>query len=366
MIRLLKKGRPTKETQSIINSMNDLLDELDSANKYDFDKGYETEEELREAYSRMKEIKGGIGASSQSSSSSNIEDAKIESESKSQSSVQESEPDNFDFSSDLDFDPNEGDTIERIYNKPNIDIGATATIPEPIYSTETTPTVEDQEAKSEKQSSQSSQSQREEPRSEPKPEYKPINPALHEADEKTKRVAAEQLADTLLDGYDFLHQVARPIASVKEKKIIELEKKGLIDPTETISVQGSDVTLREIVDETNRGIGDALTPDPTFRAKVRPAMVRIFTKKGAGITDEQQLMISVGMDIGGKAMQIVSLRRTLNGLIDMFKESHKEKMKYYADQKRQTKQANVDSISTPPPTKEPVNEPELTATETVY
>ncbi len=374
MIRLNKKGRPSKDSQTIMNAMNDLLDEMDSAHKYDFDKGYESEEELRSAYERMKQIKNS-GAGSATSSSTNIEDAKIVSETNSYGSSSndnfDSEPDGFNFDdlTDEDLDPNLGDTIERGYNKENIDLTATETIPEPIYSIESTP-IAGEEPKSDK-SSTSQQNYDYQHHEQPKPQQpkpEPANPALSEADEKTKKVAAEQLVDTILNAYDMLHNVAKPMAKIKEKKLVELEKKGLVDPNDSIIVdaKGTEATLREIIQESNQGIEDALTPDPTFHAKVRPPMVREFTKKGIGLTDGQQIAIAFGMDIGQKVFQIMSIRKNLSSIIDIFKESQKEKREYNDRQNQTTRSVNPDSISTPKQEVKSEPEGEVVESESVY
>ena len=54
-------------------------------------------------------------------------------------------------------------------------------------------------------------------------------------------------------------------------------------------------------------------------------MVRVFMKKGWGMTDEQFLAIQFGKDILTKTMVVYSLKKTLNNTISTLEKAHKMK-----------------------------------------
>ena len=355
MIKLNKKGAPKLATRKLLNDMNDLLDNMSNGDSLEFNKTYNSVEELEQAYAQMKGKVNGASSSakftpnntSSESTKSPIEDAKVESVSSSDD-FSDDIPDNFD---DFDFDPNAGDKIKRGYNDETVSQTQTETIGEPIFSQETI--VNEQVDPSNPQPQGGfQQPQGQNGQKQPKePDAPMANPALNEADEKTKRIAAEQFVDMLLGGYDTLHEVAKPFAKIKDKKIMELERKGLINPSDTVTVnKGDEVTLREIIHESNLAIEQALTPDPTFHAIVRPPMIREFTKRGLGLTDMQTIAIAFGKDIGMKLVQIIGVKRNLGSIIDIFKEQQKERQE--GIRKQNVQQFSPDSISSAKPTVE--------------
>ena len=97
--------------------------------------------------------------------------------------------------------------------------------------------------------------------------------------------------------------------------------KGEIDPRTRIPIDtsGNSVSISEFVQDYNEQTAEAIQTTPEFKKKVRPAMVRVFEKRGIGMTDEQFLMYMFGTDIVQKGAVVVSLRNNVSGIMNMMK-----------------------------------------------
>jgi hypothetical protein len=72
--------------------------------------------------------------------------------------------------------------------------------------------------------------------------------------------------------------------------------------------------------------------DKEFGYKVRPAMIRVFMKRGWGMTDEQFLLYMFGKDIAIKLGIMYSLKKTINSTLETLEKA----------QKRNRAQSNVE------------------------
>ena len=220
-----------------------------------------------------------------------------------------------------DYNPLGESVKERSYTKPNID-GANlgADIDEPVFAP---PSFEDMQ----------------EPTGFEAAEEQPFaNPAMNDLDDKDKKYATEQMVDTVLDGYEKITGLANNLVQIKDRKIQEMVSKGEIDPRTRIPIDasGNSITISEFVQDYNEQTAEAIQTTPEFKKKVRPAMVRVFEKRGIGMTDEQFLMYMFGTDMVQKGAVVFSLR---NNMQNMMKEMSQQKMSTQAP---------------PPPTPTPV------------
>jgi hypothetical protein len=71
----------------------------------------------------------------------------------------------------------------------------------------------------------------------------------------------------------------------------------------------------EFVQGYNSQVGTAVENDPAFRKKVRPVMIRVFSKKGWGMTDEQFLLFAFGKDISIKAVTLYGMKKGVNDIL---------------------------------------------------
>lgn len=214
-------------------------------------------------------------------------------------------------SGSADYNPLGEAVKERSYTKPNID-GANleAEIEEPTF---TPPSFEDLD----------------EPAGFEAAEEQPYaNPALNDLDDKDKRYATEQMVDVVLDGYERITGLANNLVQIKESKIQKMVANGEIDPRTRIPVdaQGNSITISEFINDYNEQTAEAINTSPEFKKKVRPAMIRVFEKRGIGMTDEQFLMYMFGTDIVQKGAVVVSLRNNMNSMMQLMKDLSQQRM----------------------------------------
>lgn len=209
------------------------------------------------------------------------------------------------------FNPLAENVIQRDYSNPPIDHGLTGDIEEPIF----VPPSYDENIGQEGGGYV-----------EPESPFVNPNPALNELDPQEQRVACEMLVDTILDGYEQLHEVGKYIAKVDEGELYEKQMQGKIN-LETqrvpISEDGTSVSLGEFVQTYNGQANEALTYDKEFGKKVRPAMVRLFTKNGWGMTDGQYLGFMFGKDVITKGVMIYQMKKAFNMVLSGLEKQYK-------------------------------------------
>jgi hypothetical protein len=185
------------------------------------------------------------------------------------------------------------------------------------------------------------------------------NDSMNELDEKDKKLAAKQLVQTVLDGYEMLHELGKNYVKYPEEELREKVIKGEIDPTMEIPLDENGTTTNpiEFFQDFNKQAEEAITYDPEFGEKVRPAMERVFAKKGWGMTDEQFLLVAFGKDAAWKTVQIMTLKKTAKGFMDTFVQLQTDKNNAIREQRKREMTAerpiSPDAIVTPP-RREPV------------
>jgi hypothetical protein len=201
--------------------------------------------------------------------------------------------------------------VERDYSTPQVAVGEVEDIGEPSF---IPPSYEDIVAQRETESIEQ----------EPSPFENP-NPAYNELDDKDKKQATESLVDTCLDAYEQLHKYAEYVIKVDEDELIQKEAEGKIDLQMQIPVteKGDTMSVAEFVGQYNQQSASAIKYDKEFGYKVRPAMIRVFMKRGWGMSDEQYLMYMFGKDIAVKVGMMYSLKKTINNTLATLEKAHK-------------------------------------------
>jgi hypothetical protein len=150
------------------------------------------------------------------------------------------------------------------------------------------------------------------------------NPAINELDDREKRIACESLVDTCLDAYEQAHRYAQYFVKVDEEELMQKQAEGKIDLSMEIPVsETQSMSVMEFITQYNEQGANSLKYDREFGYKVRPAMIRVFMKRGWGMTDEQFLLYMLGKDIAIKVGMIYSLKKTINSSIATFEKAHK-------------------------------------------
>ncbi len=214
-----------------------------------------------------------------------------------------------------DYNPFNESVVEREYATPKIASGVVEDINEPQF---VPPTYEDM--------LNNGDAEQETPMEETGNPFDNPNPALNDLDTKDKKIACESLVDTFLDGYEQLHRYAQYVVKVDEDELLQLHQADKIDLQERIPVDesGNEMSVSEFVQQYNKQSTEAIQYDKEFGYKVRPAMVRVFMKKGWGMSDEQFLLYHFGKDIAIKVGIMFQLKKTINTTLEALQKSHKQ------------------------------------------
>lgn len=212
-----------------------------------------------------------------------------------------------------DYNPFAESVIERDYSTPKTASGVVDDIDEPSF---VPPSYEDiiQDRENEKDN----EYQQSNPFDNP-------NPSMNDLSDKDKRIACESLVDTCLDAYEQLHIYGQMFVKVDEEVLLQKQAENKLDLSVQIPISenGETMSMGEFVSQFNEQSTEAIKYDKEFGYKVRPAMIRVFTKRGWGMTDEQFLLYMFGKDIAVKVSLIYSLKKTINNTLTIFEKLHK-------------------------------------------
>lgn len=145
------------------------------------------------------------------------------------------------------------------------------------------------------------------------------NPAMNELPDKEKKLASEQLVDTVLDGYEMLHQLGAKVSKIDENKVVKRILDGEIDKEVRLPIsEDVEVNALEYIQTHNAQADEIFEYDKSFNDKVKPAMTRIFMKRGLGVTDEQYVIGMFVKDIAIKGMMAMSMKKNAKTMLDYF------------------------------------------------
>jgi len=219
---------------------------------------------------------------------------------------------------------------ERSYNTKDggVDVGE---IPEPEFKGKDFSDIVSEESESGQESGSNDKPDSPSNESEEKENIadKITNEAFNELPDKDKKIGAKQLVNTVLDAYEMLHELGKKFVKYPEEKLQDKIIKGEIDPTMEIPIdeRGNSTNVVEFFQDFNESASEAISYDPEFGEKVRPAMERVFMKKGWGMTDEQYLLTEFGKDVAWKGLQVYNLKKTSNSMMNTFVTLQREKIK---------------------------------------
>ena len=150
---------------------------------------------------------------------------------------------------------------------------------------------------------------------------RPFNEPYSQLDGKEKTMGAEMMADMTLDIYEKGCFYIGKIPEISESKIDKLVAEGEIEPNIQLQTEAGAMPIKDFAMEFNNSIKDAFSVSDEFKEKVRPPLIRVFKKRGIGMTDEQLLAYYFVTDLGTKGAQAFMLRKTSNGILDALKEN---------------------------------------------
>ena len=150
---------------------------------------------------------------------------------------------------------------------------------------------------------------------------KPFNEAYSELDGKEKTMGAEMMAEMTLDIYEKGCGFLGKLPEISEQKLDKLIAEGDIDGDIQLPTESGNLGVKEFAVEYNSSIKEAFEVTDDFKDKVRPPLIRVFKKRGIGMTDEQLLAYYFVTDLGTKTAQAFMLRKTANNILDSLKEN---------------------------------------------
>jgi hypothetical protein len=209
---------------------------------------------------------------------------------------------------DIAYTPFQEPVIERDYTQGNIDAsGATEELEEPKF---TAPSLEDFEEMDKIEEESGSKSK-------PEPET-PFNPHFNQLGNKEKQMGAETLADVTIDAYKKLCKAMGNVAKVSETKLEKEFAEEKIDPNLQIPVDqyGNTANPKEYFEELNKESQTTFEVSDEFVDNVRPPLIRVFKKKGIGLTDEQLLLYYGITDISQKGIALFQLKKSTNQILE--------------------------------------------------
>jgi hypothetical protein len=157
--------------------------------------------------------------------------------------------------------------------------------------------------------------------SEEKEPAKPFNEAFSELDGKEKTMGAEMMAEMTLDIYEKGCGFLGKLPEISESKLDQLIADGEIDPNIELPTESGNIGVKDFAVEYNSSIKDAFEVSDDFKNNVRPPLIRVFKKRGIGMTDEQLLAYYFITDLGTKTAQAFMLRKTSKNILDSLKEN---------------------------------------------
>ena len=220
------------------------------------------------------------------------------------------------------FNPFDEPVVERAYTKPQVsyDPNTIQGIPEPTYQQPNLDQLQDEDYEEEA------------PKEKPKQGFGSddpfVNSDLQDYSKKDSDEASAQLVDTFLEGYKVAHTIGERFFTMSEEEIVKKAIKGEINPDMQIPISPTQtISVQEFIGEYNRQVTETLVVEKEFIDKVRPVMIRVFSKRGYGMTDEQYLLFAFGKDLLQKGAQLYTFKKSLTQSLKMMTEMYNSQAK---------------------------------------
>lgn len=205
----------------------------------------------------------------------------------------------------IDFNPLDEAVNEKSYSNANVNVDGmnfTAPIDEPIF---TPPPIQKKVIQQEQQTKR-----------------EPLNPEMNNLGKKDTQMAASHMAALIINGYEFMHELANKGLQVSEKKLSRLQAEGEINLNAMIDYDyGKKIRAGEFFQEYNAQASQTLKVSQEFKDEATPLLEKALAKRGVGLTDEQMLMFVFGKDIAAKSMMFFQMKSQLNYMIQSIKEA---------------------------------------------
>lgn len=207
----------------------------------------------------------------------------------------------------VDFNPLDEAVNEKSYTNSNVNtagVNLNAPIEEPKF---TPPPIDTKKTINQEQA---------------KEKREPLNPEMKNLGKKDTEMAAGHMAKLILQGYEWMHDLANKGLQVSEKKLNKLQAEGEINLNAMIDYDyGKKIRAGDFFIEYNSQVQNVLQVSPEFKEEVTPILEKVLAKRGIGMTDEQMLMFLFGKDIAAKSMIFFQQKAQMNMMIQSIKEA---------------------------------------------
>lgn len=148
-----------------------------------------------------------------------------------------------------------------------------------------------------------------------------FNETYSELNGKEKTMGAEMMAEMALDLYAKGCGLLGKLPEISEAKLDRLIAEGEINPAITLQTEDGAVPIKQFAVGYNESMQSAFGVSEEFKENITPPLIRIFKKRGVGMTDEQLVAYYLVTDLGTKGVQAVMLRKTTNSILDQLKQN---------------------------------------------
>lgn len=142
------------------------------------------------------------------------------------------------------------------------------------------------------------------------------NPALKNLSPEQSQMAAANMAKMMMHGYVRANKYADDKLQISEKQLLKIRTAGKIDMETPIPIEGGMVSFEEFLRTFNQQARGTIVVTPEFQEEVLPLLTNVLAKRGAGLSDEQMLLMLVGQDIAAKGQQFIAMKGMLKSFMD--------------------------------------------------
>jgi hypothetical protein len=150
-----------------------------------------------------------------------------------------------------------------------------------------------------------------------------LNPDMEHLPPKDQVEASTLMVDMVLGGYSFVWDIAGQKMAIEDEKLNEIAQQG-VDFQQTVTTFDNDnLKVLDFFEQYNKDVQEIFKVKPEFIEKVRPPMIREFSRRGLGVTDLQFLIFEFAKDSGTKVMLGMNLKKSINGFTEQLIENAK-------------------------------------------
>ena len=211
-----------------------------------------------------------------------------------------------------DYNPLQENVQQRAYTRPIVQNSDATPIDEPVFKP---PSFEELQSGFEQEMNGAPQGDGRKVWGQSDDDMSNANPYVELLDSKDQKLAATAMAEAILDGYAHVNKFANKLIQFNITKIEEMVAKGEIDGSLQLPLSDNEsVTFLQYCNEFNKQTEGVLHVSQEFKDQAKPILVRIFMKRGIGMTDEQHLLYLVGIDVFSKVVTIVQVSKQMKSM----------------------------------------------------